>query len=64
MADSHAPPGGGRSERETWAAKVEIGPFAVIGPNVTLGDRVKIHSHAVVTGNTEVGEGCEIHPFA
>ena len=43
---------------------VEIGPFAVIGPNVILGDRVKIYSHAVVTGVTEVGEGCEIHPFA
>jgi UDP-N-acetylglucosamine acyltransferase len=36
----------------------------VIGPNVTLGKNVKIHSHAVITGKTEIGEGCEIHPFA
>ena len=43
---------------------VEVGPFAVIGPNVTLRKNVKIHSHAVVTGRTEIGEGCEIHPFA
>lgn len=43
---------------------VEIGPFAVIGPNVTLGKRVRVHSHAIVTGTTEIGEGCEIHPFA
>lgn len=43
---------------------VDIGPFAVIGPNVTLGNRVKIHSHAIVTGHTEIGEACEIHPFA
>jgi UDP-N-acetylglucosamine acyltransferase len=43
---------------------VEIGPFAVIGPGVTLGNNVKVHSHAVITGRTTVGEGCEIHPFA
>ena len=43
---------------------VEVGPFAVIGPHVTLRKNAKIHSHAVVTGRTEIGEGCEIHPFA
>jgi UDP-N-acetylglucosamine acyltransferase len=43
---------------------VEIGPFSVIGPNVILGDRVKVHSHGIVTSRTEVGEACEIHPFA
>lgn len=43
---------------------VEVGPFAVIGPEVTIGDNVKIHSHAVITGRTEIGEGCEIFPFA
>jgi UDP-N-acetylglucosamine acyltransferase len=42
----------------------EVGPFAVIGAHVRLGSRVKVHSHAVVTGQTEIGEGCEIHPFA
>jgi len=43
---------------------VEVGPFAVIGPNVTLGRNVKVHSHAVITGETEIGDGCEIYPFA
>lgn len=43
---------------------VEIGPFAMIGPQVTLGKNVRVHSHAIVTGKTEIGEGCEIHPFA
>ena len=43
---------------------VEIGPFAVIGPEVKLGNRVKVHSHAVITGRTDIGDGCEIHPFA
>jgi UDP-N-acetylglucosamine acyltransferase len=43
---------------------VEIGPFAIVGPDVTLRKNVKIHSHAVIAGKTEIGEGCEIHPFA
>jgi UDP-N-acetylglucosamine acyltransferase len=46
------------------AEGVEIGPYAVIGPDVTLGKNVRVHSHAVITGRTEIGEGCEIFPFA
>ena len=45
-------------------ADVVIGPFCHIGPQVRLGDRVHLHSHVVVTGQTEVGEATEIHPFA
>jgi UDP-N-acetylglucosamine acyltransferase len=45
-------------------ADVEIGPFCIVGPHVSLGDGVRLHSHVVVTGRTEVGEGTEIHPFA
>ncbi|SMX34958.1 acyl-ACP--UDP-N-acetylglucosamine O-acyltransferase [Actibacterium lipolyticum] len=41
-----------------------VGPFSVIGPNVTLGDRVEIKSHAVVTGDTEIGEETIVFPFA
>jgi UDP-N-acetylglucosamine acyltransferase len=50
--------------RATLEEGVEIGPFAVIGPNVTLRKNVKVHAHVVITGATEIGEGCEIHPFA
>jgi len=50
--------------RATLEEGVEIGPFAVIGPDVTLRRNVKVHAHAVVTGKTEIGEGSEIHPFA
>ena len=42
----------------------EIGPFAVVGPEVTLAARVTVKSHAVVTGWTDVGEGSVIFPFA
>ncbi len=41
-----------------------IGPFCLIGAGVTLGPGVEIKSHAVVTGNTSVGEGTVIFPFA
>jgi UDP-N-acetylglucosamine acyltransferase len=45
-------------------ADVVIGPFCHVGPAVRLADGVRLHSHVVVTGQTEVGEGTEIHPFA
>ena len=41
-----------------------IGAFSLIGPDVTLGDGVHIHSHVVVTGRTSIGPGTEIFPFA
>ncbi|MBS0412287.1 MAG: acyl-ACP--UDP-N-acetylglucosamine O-acyltransferase [Proteobacteria bacterium] len=43
---------------------VEIGPYSIIGPNVTLGDRVRVRSHAVIDGITEIGADCDIYPFA
>ncbi|WP_127104205.1 acyl-ACP--UDP-N-acetylglucosamine O-acyltransferase [Pararhodobacter zhoushanensis] len=42
----------------------QIGPFSVIGPEVTLGRGVVVKSHAVLTGWTEIGDGCTIYPFA
>jgi len=45
-------------------AGVRIGPFCVIGPDVTLGDRVEVKSHAVVTGWTDVGADSVIFPHA
>ena len=41
-----------------------VGPFSVIGPEVTLGEGVAVKSHAVVTGQTEVGDGTVIFPGA
>ena len=42
----------------------EIGPFCVIGGNVVLGKNCRLHSHVVLDGYTELGEGNEIFPFA
>ena len=41
-----------------------MGPFAVIGPEVSLGAGVTVKTHAVVTGRTEIGADTVIFPFA
>ena len=45
-------------------SNVEIGPFCVVGPQVSLADGVKLHAHVVLDGITQVGENTEIFPFA
>jgi UDP-N-acetylglucosamine acyltransferase len=46
------------------AGDVEIGPYCTIGERVKLGAGARLHSHVVITGDTEIGEGCEVFPFA
>lgn len=46
------------------ADDVEIGPYCVVGEQVTLGSGVRLHSHAVVNGRTTLGKNCELFPFA
>lgn len=41
-----------------------VGPFCLVGPHVTLAAGVELKSHVVVTGQTSVGEGTVIFPFA
>jgi UDP-N-acetylglucosamine acyltransferase len=45
-------------------ADVEIGPYCLVGRDVTLGDGVRLQSHVVVEGVTDLGESCVVHPFA
>ena len=42
----------------------KIGPYTVIGPNVEIGENVEIYSHVHITGNTKIGDGTVIFPFA
>ena len=42
----------------------DIGPYCVIGPNVEIGENVTIHSHVNISGNTTIGKGNKIYPFA
>lgn len=45
-------------------AGVEIGPFCMVGPRVTLGDGVRLLSHVAVKGVTELGPRTIVHPGA
>ncbi|MBL9194775.1 MAG: acyl-ACP--UDP-N-acetylglucosamine O-acyltransferase [Opitutaceae bacterium] len=43
---------------------VDIGPFVYVGPEVTLGDRTRLHHHCAVEGWTVLGPDCEVFPHA
>lgn len=43
---------------------VEIGPYCIVGPDVSLGDGVRLHAHVNLAGVTSVGAETEIYPFA
>jgi UDP-N-acetylglucosamine acyltransferase len=42
----------------------EVGPYCIVGAGVKLAPGVVLRSHVVVEGETEIGEGCEVWPFA
>ncbi len=46
------------------SSSANIGPYCVIGPNVQIGSNVEIHSHVNIVGNTKIGDGTTIFPFA
>src|SRR5262245_29825619 len=43
---------------------VSVGPYSIIGGNVTIHDDVEIAGHVVIEGPCEIGEGTQIYPFA
>lgn len=45
-------------------ADVQIGPYCYVGSNVELGAGTLLQAHAVVRGNTILGEECEVHSYA
>ena len=42
----------------------KIGSYVVIGPEAEIGENVEIHSHVHIAGNTKIGDGTVIFPFA
>ena len=46
------------------SSNVEIGPYTVIGPSVVIDEGTYIQSHVNITGNTFIGKGNKIYPFA
>ncbi len=45
-------------------ADVTIGAYAFVGGGAIVGDGTIIHHHATVEGNTQLGRGNEIYPYA
>lgn len=43
---------------------VTIGAYSIIGSNVKISDGVRVMSHVCIDGDTTVGEGSNIFPFA
>lgn len=43
---------------------VEVGPYCVVGPKASLAHGVRLISHVVVEGATEIGADTVVHPFA
>jgi UDP-N-acetylglucosamine acyltransferase len=43
---------------------VVVGPYCIVGENVALGAGVTLRSHAVVDGQTTIGAGTRVFPFA
>jgi UDP-N-acetylglucosamine acyltransferase len=50
--------------KATVAEDVEIGPFCVVGPQVTIGAGTVIMNNATVTGRTTMGRNNIVHPYA
>ncbi|MBR1871503.1 MAG: acyl-ACP--UDP-N-acetylglucosamine O-acyltransferase [Kiritimatiellae bacterium] len=48
----------------TFGDDVEIGPYAHIGANVKLGNRVHVGQGAIIDGHTTIGDECQIFPYA
>ncbi len=45
-------------------AGAEIGPYCIVGEHVSVGARTVLQAHVVINGWTEIGEDCQIFPFA
>lgn len=46
------------------AEGVIIGPYCVVGAEVTIGANTVLHAHVAVSGRTTIGKECRIFPFA
>jgi UDP-N-acetylglucosamine acyltransferase len=46
------------------AEDVTIGPFCVVGEHVKIGRGTRLISHITVDGWSDIGEQCEVYPFA
>jgi len=52
------------SDRATISDQVEIGPYSIIGDDVTIASGTRIDSHVVINGPTVIGNDNHIYQFA
>lgn len=64
MAETRIHPSAVIEESARIGQGVTVGPFCVVGPQVQLGDGVELKSHVVIEGETSIGEGSVLFPFA
>ena len=43
---------------------VQIGPYCIVGSEVSLAEGVRLHAHVVVDGRTTIGARSAVYPFA
>jgi len=46
------------------SSNVKIGPYTIIGPHVEIEEDTVIESHVNIVGNTFIGKGNKVYPFA
>ncbi len=51
-------------EKASVAKDAQIGPYCIIGEGVNISQGVKLFNNIVIEGDTEIGPGCTIYPFA
>ena len=47
------------SKKAKLASDIEVGPYAIIGDNVTIGAGSKVGAFCVIEGNTTIGKNCQ-----
>ena len=52
------------SSRAELDEGVSIGPYCVIGDQVSIGADSEVHSHVVIEGHVKIGSRTSIYPFA
>lgn len=63
FADSKIHPSAIVSPRARLGRGCFVGPYVTIGDDVVLGEGVRVESHCVIDGRTEIGDETHIFPF-
>jgi UDP-N-acetylglucosamine acyltransferase len=64
MAETSIHPTAVVHERASVGQGAFIGPYCVVGEDVSIGDRTRLDSHVAVSGRTTIGPECVVSPMA